>query len=323
MLLSLLAACANENDLALAEQLEYFPQGGNNQVDIVWVVDNSVSMAEEQSLVAAGFESFLAAMAQEGGALDLHMGVVTTDIDEANPTRGQLLGTPAWLTGAEPDFADQLRARVRVGTDGSDMEQGLGAAALTLAYAQKDGVNEGFLRKDATLAVVVVSDENDCTNDGVFPEDGDATLCYDRAADLTPIPELVRELNAAPVGDGRVIVSAIAGPQASEGCATATPGFRYMTVAEKLDGLFGDVCDTDYSLLMDELALQILAPARVFPLELPAREDTLEVEVDGVIVAPDEASAWWYDAEYQSVRFDGDWYPPAGSEVWIRYLVSQ
>ena len=105
----LLAACAPDNELAPAEQTELFLQGGTDQVDVLWVVDDSVSMAEEQGLVAAGFETFLAALQQERAAIDLQIGVITTDNDLDNPSRGLLDG---WLTGEEPDFAEIGRAHV-------------------------------------------------------------------------------------------------------------------------------------------------------------------------------------------------------------------
>ena len=314
----LLAACAPDNELAPAEQTELFLQGGTDQVDVLWVVDDSVSMAEEQGLVAAGFETFLAALQQERAAIDLQIGVITTDNDLDNPSRGLLDG---WLTGEEPDFADQLRARVRVGTAGSDEEQGLGAAALTLANAGRGGPNEGFLRKDANLAVILVSDENDCSHGDDWP--GDAAACYDAADTLTPLPYLIRSLGTAPVGDGVAIVSAIAGPDAAEGCATATPGLRYQTVTDQLDGLFENVCSTDYSALMDEIGRQILEPSRTFTLDFPAQPASIEVMVDDTAMLEDAATSWWYDADYQAVRFDGSYVPPSGSEVWVWYLVER
>ncbi len=317
----ILSACSQDNGLAPAEIRQYYAQEGSSQVDVLWVIDNSISMAEEQALVAGGFETFLQGLRDAGGDMDLQIGAVTTDIDESNPDRGVLLGTPAWLTGDEPDFADQFRARVRVGTGGSDKEQGLSAASLALSTAGAEGENAGFLREGATLALVFVSDENDCSHGGVFPDDSDAALCYDRQDDLIPLQDFVTRFAAAPLGGGRVIASAIAGPDAGDGCTTATPGHRYRTAADKLDGVFGDICDSDYAVIMDELARQIVAPARVFSLEHAAQLDTLTVEVDDEALAPDLATSWWYDEAYPSVRFDGDYFPPPGSEVWITYLI--
>jgi hypothetical protein len=315
----LLLACANDTALIGTDREELFLQDGSNAVDVLWVVDNSISMSEEQGLVAAGFESFIAALSYEGGALDLHIGVVTTDVDDTNLDRGKLLGTPAWLTGTEANFAPEFRSRVRVGTSGSDFEQGLGAAWLALDTENNGGLNDGFLREDANLALVFVSDENDCSNGGAFTNGSDAALCYDRQDDLVPISEFVRRFAKVPLGEGRTVASAIAGPPAADGCASSTPGPRYQTAADKLGGVFEDVCATDYTSLMDNVAAQILAPARVFTLDTDAQPATIQVLVDDTVIAEDPDEGWVYDAEYQSIRFDGAYYPPPGSEVWVLY----
>ena len=73
--------------------------------------------------------------------------------------------------GGEPDF-EALRHHFRcvalLGTDGSSYEKGLEAAerALTPPLAAAGGPNDGFLRDDAYLVVVFLSDENDCSDRG-------------------------------------------------------------------------------------------------------------------------------------------------------------
>ncbi|MFZ5482370.1 MAG: hypothetical protein ACOZNI_36750 [Myxococcota bacterium] len=322
MLTLVLVACTPENDLQRADVTETFVQEGTDQVDVLWVVDDSISMSEEQGLVAQGFDRFVSALAEEGGELDLHIGVVTTDMDRANETRGDLVGEPKWLSGTEPDFQDQFRARVSVGTGGSDMEQGLAAAWSAVSSALLGGTNEGFMREDANLAVIFVSDENDCSHGGEFPDDGEASLCYDRQADLVPVQDFVLKLAQAPEGEGRTVASAIVGPEADVGCETATPGHRYTTVADKLNGVAGDICETDYDALLDGVARQIVAPMHAFPLEHRAMEETLEVTVDGALVPMDPESGWWYDADYQTVRFDGAVVPDYGAVIEIYYVIS-
>ena len=51
-------------------------------VDVLWVVDNSGSMSEEQGQVVANFQDFINEFISLG--LDYHMAVVTTDMDDAN-----------------------------------------------------------------------------------------------------------------------------------------------------------------------------------------------------------------------------------------------
>ena len=67
----------------------FFQQSRRNTVDILLVVDDSCSMAEEQAKLANNFEAFIAAF--QGIDVDWQIGVTTTDTYRTeNP--GRLLG---------------------------------------------------------------------------------------------------------------------------------------------------------------------------------------------------------------------------------------
>src|SRR5687768_1575430 len=85
----LLAAC-NENEFKRASLTNEFWQAPSNQVDILWVIDNSVSMLNEQVAVAEGAEDFITHL--ETTEMDFHLGVISSDIDRSNPSAGVLLG---------------------------------------------------------------------------------------------------------------------------------------------------------------------------------------------------------------------------------------
>ena len=57
-----------------------------------------------------------------------------------------------------------FKANVRVGVDGALKEQPFEAARLALSDRIADGANAGFLRDGARLALVFVSDEDDCSD---------------------------------------------------------------------------------------------------------------------------------------------------------------
>jgi hypothetical protein len=313
----LLLACS-DNGLHRVSGLDTFTQMGNAAVDVLWVIDNSVSMEQEQELVAAGIGSFLDRLDEEDTEMDLHIGAVTTDMEAGNDDRGVLLGEPAWLDGTEPDFELRFRERVAVGTDGADKEQGLSAARFALTDA---AANEGFLREEANLAIVFVSDENDCSISRDFPDDGDAELCYAGDPKLVPVRDFVLAFQGLKGDNAHAVVSAIVGPMGQQDCETSTPGQRYITTAEKLEGAVGDICDSDYTSIMDAIAGTLVAPQTVFPLSDPPYKDEVTVNVDDEPVEEDVETGFWYDSEYQSVRFDGSYVPPTGSEIDIMYTV--
>lgn len=170
--------------------------------DILFVVDNSGSMADEQENLARNFDAFIEQIA---GAGDYQIGVVTTDTTIGNPDEGEQAGLlistfstnpPNYLISLDnqsctnagiahgcfrgpdaatriissqrtPDAMQQIEAfrrNVRVGSCGSGEEQGLRAMQLALGKTEAGGCNEGFLRDNANLVIIIVSDEPDTDN---------------------------------------------------------------------------------------------------------------------------------------------------------------
>ncbi len=164
------------------------------KLDLLFVVDNSGSMAGEQASLAAEFPRFMEILQRvEGGAPDLHIGVVSSDVGVAGRTdlggscagqgddgklqRGQA-GCPAVagdyiVDGPAPDrpggrrtnytgaLADAFACMADIGTEGCGFEMHLEAMRRALDPAR----NPGFLRSDAALAVIIVADEDDCSTE--------------------------------------------------------------------------------------------------------------------------------------------------------------
>ena len=169
-----------------------------NVVDLLLVIDNSPSMDGPQSVLMDAMPGFLAALAEQAAAagldLDLNVGVVSSDMGTygyalmtcPNPNGGDdgcLQHEPRATGGCEPVYptflhrldsesggptTSELAAAVAcigtLGTDGCGIEQPL--RSLTRALTTQTAVGEcnaGFLRTDSTVAVLVLSDENDCS----------------------------------------------------------------------------------------------------------------------------------------------------------------
>ncbi|MGC6493585.1 MAG: hypothetical protein ACON5B_12170 [Myxococcota bacterium] len=131
-----------------------------NKVDILWVVDNSGSMAEEQALIANAAPALVSNLIKSG--LDWHMGVVTTDM--AAPAESGKLQSAfgyTWVDASVPKAADTFAAMIQQGTLGFYQEQGRAAAYAALIPPLSTNENVGFYRDDAVLHVVFMSDEDD------------------------------------------------------------------------------------------------------------------------------------------------------------------
>jgi len=136
-------------------------------LDVLYVVDDTFSMAAEQALLIQEFPDVLDRLLAAG--IDFHVGVVTTDMEDRQ--RSGILrsvGGARWVDDTTPDPGSVFRSLADVGTTGSSTEQGLDAAYTALEVLA-DGANDGFLRDEASIHVVVVSDEPDFS-DQVDPD---------------------------------------------------------------------------------------------------------------------------------------------------------
>lgn len=318
-----LVAC---QDQAFSRRMgdDSFQQAPSNAVDILWVVDNSVSMQNEQENVARGFADFTAQL--DTTTMDVQLAVVSTNMDASNPDAGVLLGNPPVLTPAVPGFADAFRARVRMGTNGSDKEKGLEAALTALASPLADTRNAGFLREEAMLNIVILSDENDCSDGGALGPGATGEQCYTQYDKLTPVADLVRGLKTLKP-PGRVVMSGIVGPDIVDNCEDTVPGKRYFTAIQMLSGVRADICQTEYGSIMSAIGEVASGILTTFQLSNNAVEDTLEVTVtpeggEPATVEKDEANGWTYIAEYAQIAFHGEAIPPRGATIDVSYEVA-
>lgn len=159
-LLLCIAACGDDVQLFERVQTDVFTQELRRKVDILLVVDNSCSMIDEQQKLAANFDQFIEQFLEAD--VDYQIGVVTTDMEDASQA-GRLHGlTPIISSQMVLDEARQtFENNVKVCATGSGFEMGLAAAAAALTEPLVSTENAGFMRDDAALSVVVVSDEED------------------------------------------------------------------------------------------------------------------------------------------------------------------
>lgn len=218
------------------------------KTDLLFVIDNSGSMAEEQAAIATELPAFLDELRQGNGVeQDFRVGVITTSVylraffdnreqfSEFPDQAGRLQPVPdelnrptaeRYLDQGDPDLLEKFRRLVRVGTRGSGQETPFEAARLALTPPLSttplgEGGNGGFLRDGARLLVVVVSDEEDCSSTErpppvVLTEDTSRDLCSEQSDRLTPLREYVRIFRNLDDGRGsaREVLWATIGPVA-------------------------------------------------------------------------------------------------------------
>ncbi len=244
-------------------------------VDILFIVDNSCSMFEEQNALAASASNLVQPFLERG--TDFQIGVVTTDMTDFMQS-GRLVdvGGLKWVDQNTPDPIPTMAMMFVLGTTGSATEQGLDAATAAVSLSGPGSHNEGFIRESADLAMVVLSDE----------EDQSYRLTVQEFIDWANV------LKNGPVVSFHSIVSpALPCPGA------ATPGLRYIELTNALGGVVGSICDADYSPILDEIAEGYgAAPSESFELPYAVDPSSLAATVtapDGTVVAYVAADLTW------------------------------
>lgn len=133
-----------------------------NELDVLFVVDNSGSMAIHQKNLSAS--SALIDQALSKMNRDFHLGVISTDVQgnswgNNRSIPGALLGNPAIVT--PKDLPGALAKNLIVGTAGAADESPFEAVKLALSEPNMSGPNKGFLRPNAALALVFLTDAED------------------------------------------------------------------------------------------------------------------------------------------------------------------
>lgn len=319
----MLMGCVEPPGIAAQKQVDAFQQTPTDEVDILWVVDNSNSMQLEQELLAAGFSSF--ANELDNTNTNFHIGVITTDFDYDDPERGRLIGSPAVITNEDPNYVDTFRTRAQVGLNGSGKEKGLEAAeyALSPSMTIAGSPNAGFLRQDANLLVVIVSDEDDCSDRGRLSAE-DSEACYTERQNLVAVGDFVNSFRGMKESNDQVRISAIVGPpEATAICDQSTvPGTRYIDVARLTGGLSGSICETDWSTMLYELGLNAAGINVTFTLSHGAVVETLQVYVDDLLAPMSEVDGYTYDHEAETITFHGTWIPQRGAEIRVEYDIA-
>ncbi|RME24011.1 MAG: VWA domain-containing protein [Deltaproteobacteria bacterium] len=273
--------------------VDLFQQGGVGQVsDILYVVDDSASMAEERGRLLDNFDAFTEVL--EDTRVDFQLGVVTTDA-----TRGA--GLVALLDDDTDDLAANFLAAIDVGDDGGRIEQGLSQALSAI----NPSVNPGFLRMGAELHVVVVSDEDDQSpqTPEFYTHEIQALTGVDRAT----IHGIVGDLPAGCVA----------------GSTAASPGPRYLEAIETTGGLSTSICAADYREMLRRVGLEVANWNDTFLLSRLPVPDTIEVHVDDVAIPQRDEDGWTWSAGDNAIRFHGRSIPRPGMEIRVDYVPDQ
>jgi hypothetical protein len=308
------------------------------KTDILFVVDNSGSMAQEQDGIATELPAFIEELRRGAGtAHDFQVGVITTSVylnpdpqtvtgvtyTEYPTQSGKLQAVPVLLsdgstapgterliTSSDPDLVEKFRRLVRQGIQGSGQETPFEAVRLAVSPPLSttplaEGGNKEFFRDGARLLVVVVTDEDDCSENRRLPmvvvgNDTTRDYCTEQSNNLTPVAEyesVFRGLLDSTRAPRQVIWAAIApvattdkraesfldnGVIRNADCPTSfQPGFRHYAMAQRFDPTLANldsICISSYRDSLLRIA-QIANSAQVLDVENVPDPRLLKVEI--------------------------------------------
>ncbi len=325
---------------------------GNDMLDLLWVVDNSCSMSEEQAAVAAAGNAMVQLLSTTN--LSWRLALTTTDqVNGSISSRGVNGFTPATpRTTAEQASRAWAQAVAGLGIGGSGQEQGLvvGLAAVQGALPATQTEQATKLRAGASVIVVHMSDEEDFTVKQAAG--GNDASCPENAGKQSRIDTLTQgylALQSEPSIAG-LTTFAIHGlqPNGNNYCSfeqgsgdctgRSQHGRAYVDIAAATGGGAGSICG-DMDQVVQDIVRAGAGIASQLELSAPPISSTLRVVVadaaGSFVSRPDVPRSRTNGFDYafeldrmanqirHKIIFYGDARPPANRELLVSYRTWQ
>jgi len=323
---TVLLGCS-EYEYYTQDAADVFYQLEASEVDILLVVDNSCSMEPYQTKLANNFDNFLTFFVE--GDVDYQIGVTTTSVGESEPygsctqqdidaipAVGDLVGNTI-ITPETANGSDVFSDIVNVGVCGYGYEMGLESGYQVLNHAFLGLNTHGLIRDEAFLSLIFVSDEED--------------------ASPWPVNDYINAMRSIKGQDGEraalnasaLVVNSTDDCNQNQINSGATPGNRYLDVAEQMDGIIGNICGDDFESIVTELSLTSSRLTDTFNLSLLPAVGSIVVAItdssgDDYEVGCDTGE-WAYELVgegneiYGTIVFDRAFLPPPNSKITVSY----
>ncbi len=309
-------------------QIDTYTQDLQPKADILLVIDDSCSMQDKQNALASNFSSFI--QYAVAANVDYQIGVTTTTVPQSESVPGfPTFNYTNWGGHLVKDSSTHLKIvkpttpavsavfsrLVNVGTNGSGGETPIEAAVLALTPPVISAENAGFLRADANLAVVIISDAEDQSPQPVtyyqnllVNVKGFQRLSYFTFSAITP------HLPSAP------------SPCTYD--SSSANSARYNPIVQYTSGVSDEICNTNWASALQNLGRTAFGFRTQFYLNNAPDQvmAPVTVRVNGVVVpgCAQEAgcATWWYDAASNSIKFNNSATPQPGVPLEIQYIQS-
>lgn len=286
---------------------ETFTQEGlAGSADIALVIDDSGSMDLEQNNLSTKLNDLLVALKDA----NWQIGVVTTTAKQEN---GKDVCHLKLIKSTDADAETRFKDAVTPGITGSGQEQGIRQAVNALRCPETP-----WVRPDSTIAVLIVSDEDNCSKDGLDcgkePWAKEDYLINYVEQDLQRV-----------VGQTAGFYGIIA--PANEKCDSANNKgvqyerlFNYKSTMGNLS--YGNICDLSYKSTLERIS-QNIAKLLESKFTLKQMPDIGSSVITGVKANGDLILAEDYSINGNTVTFKIGSEPALGSQIVLTYKVTK
>ncbi len=257
--------------------------GAFDEMDILWVIDGSCSMNSHHSQLILGVEAMMNNLPSD---VNWRLKMITAG-DNLYPTQSTLFP----LTRGD-DIDDAIAMLNDLPYDGG--ESGFGAVQN---YVNSDAYAQTWMRKDAALLTVFVSDEPEQSGIPV----SDFTWWYEGARNSAYMASIVN------VPASESVCGYTTGP--------TTIGQEYIDATNYFLGAVVDICNPDWATAVED-ATQEIEPVEDYMLTHVPYEDTIIIFVEQKVF-----SDWHYNSAENRVYFDT--MPLEGELVEMAYAVKE
>lgn len=326
--LGLMAGCGGSSNpsYSLLPDSNEFQQSArevNSKIDILWVIDNSGSMANSQTNLANNFAAFIQQFASKG--YDFQIAVTTTEAwvdyynSSVNYSRYRMgsatqVGNYRILNPATPNLQTEFIANIKQGINGTGDERAF--SSLKKALTNTANITDGFPRPDAFLSVIIVSDEDDNSRNSSNMTGGtlDSVDSY--------MTFLNTYTNSISGGAKKFSVNAIA--IWDQACLTSLQdssqkiSTRYKQLVDLSGGISASICG-NFATSLANISSSIIELSTIFYLDRVPLEETIRVTVNGVAVQKNNINGWVYLADKNAIQFKGSAVPAQGARVSVDF----
>ncbi len=270
-----------------------FLQSKDGIIDILVVVDNSASMGGELQNLASKLTPLVSQIK------DSDWQISVTSTDTRNPCSAGILKKS---DSQKEDKFLSLIETVKTWRK-SPNEQGIKAAVEGMRCQETP-----WLRDESALAILIVSDEDNCNLDGRGCEDDPWSQ------DSYLLDQLSKNRE---IGKNSRVYGIFGHPSLPKCSGVNSIAHQYARIVEKTKGKWGSICDNDYTKTLQAVSRDMYTILlNSFKLDFPPLPGSLKVLVDGeVFREPFEVN------EDLTITFENP--PPVGSKIVIEYMTQE